>query len=137
MPENVLHILGTAQPDGTGIARIVCALAKSLDPDRYKVHACFLAGDGPLATELRSAGATVWSLDWPSGARDPVGAWHFWRSLASKEFAIIHQHFGGRTPRWLARSACGAKIVTHLHGNFLESGGTFWAIPVSGAWAQI
>lgn len=67
MPHNMLHILGTARPEGTGIARIVAALAKGLDAQRYKIHAWFLAGVGPLTAELQAAGAKVQVVDWPSG----------------------------------------------------------------------
>src|SRR5689334_16393827 len=104
MPKNVLHILGPAQSEGTGIARIVGALARGLDPERYKVHAWFLRGDGPLTTELQAAGAEVRVVDWHGGAYDPAGAWRFWQSLRGREFAIVHQHWGGRAPRWIARS---------------------------------
>jgi hypothetical protein len=44
MPHRVLHILGTAQPEGTGIARVVAALAlpcRELNPIR----------DGACATQ--------------------------------------------------------------------------------------
>ena len=44
MAHQVLHILGTAQPAGTGMARIVGALARGLNPERYRIHAWFLEG---------------------------------------------------------------------------------------------
>ena len=72
MPRDVLHLLGTAQPEGTSVARTVTALASGLDPERYRFSAWFLAGDGPLADELRAAGAQVRNLDWSGGARDPI-----------------------------------------------------------------
>jgi len=56
MPHEVLHILGTAQPEGAGIARIVAALACGLDPERYRITAWFLGGAGPLVDELAAAG---------------------------------------------------------------------------------
>jgi glycosyltransferase involved in cell wall biosynthesis len=115
MRRNVLHILGTAGSEGTGIARQVSAVTRSLDPDRYKVHVWFLAGDGPLASELRTAGARVSVFDWSCSAGDPVGAWRCWREIYSGHFAIIHQHFGGRFLRWLARGATRAKIINHRH----------------------
>jgi len=134
MPCQVLHILGTAQPEGTGIARIVSALASGLDPERYHVHVWFLGGDGPLAAELEAARARVRVIHWWRGARDPVGAWRFWRGLCGEEFSIVHQHFGGRSVRWLARAATRARIVLHLHGHVWESQGPSpVAIPVQGA----
>jgi glycosyltransferase involved in cell wall biosynthesis len=123
MAENVLHILGSAQPEGTGIARMVGALAKYMDRTRYTVHAWFLARDGPLVAELEAAGARVRCIDWPAGAGDPGGAWRFWQSCRSHTFAIIHQHFGGRAPRWIARWSSQAKVVAHLWGHLSESRG--------------
>jgi glycosyltransferase involved in cell wall biosynthesis len=121
IPHRVLHILGTAQPEGTGIARIVAALAGGLDPQRYRIHAWFLGGDGPLVDELAASGVQARALRWSRGAQDPAGAWRFWRSLRGQPFQIVHVHFGGRSVRWLARAGTRAKIVMHLHGRILES----------------
>jgi len=122
-PHNVLHVLGSAQPEGTGIARIVAAVAARLDPRRFRVHAWFLGGEGPLAKWLETAGVPVRTLDWQYGVRDPLGAWRFWWTLRREDFAIVHQHYGGRSVRWLARRATGASIVVHLHGRVVESKG--------------
>jgi glycosyltransferase involved in cell wall biosynthesis len=123
MAHNVLHILGSAQPESTGMVRIVRALAEGLDPERYRIHALFLAGAGPLVAALQQAGVPAGSLDWGHGVRDPVGAWRFWNSLRSQNFAIVHLHFGGRSVSGLARFAAQAKIVRHLHGRILEPRG--------------
>ncbi|MGA2631501.1 MAG: glycosyltransferase [Terriglobia bacterium] len=136
MPHRILHILGSAQAEGTSFARIVGALGRGLDPARYKLHACFLKGDGPLAAELEAAGVEVRVVDWTRGARDPVGTWRFWHSLRGERFAIMHQHYGGRAPRWLARRATGAKVITHLHGYILESRG-LETVPVSAQGADL
>jgi glycosyltransferase involved in cell wall biosynthesis len=122
MPIDILHVLGTAQPEGTGIARIVGALAAGLDPSRYHVHAWFLGPPGPLVDELRAAGATARSVPWPRGARDPLGAYRFWRSLRRHDFAIVHQHFGARSIRGVVSLSSAARIVLHLHGRISESG---------------
>ena len=66
MTHHVLHILGTARPEGAGITRIVSALAAGLDPARYHVHAWFLGGDGPLVAEVAATGATVRVIKWRS-----------------------------------------------------------------------
>ena len=71
MPAAILHLLGSAQPEGSGIARIVATLAAGLDPVKYQVHAWFLGPSGPLVEELQTAGATVRSMNWWGGARDP------------------------------------------------------------------
>ena len=123
MPHQVLHILGTAQSEGTGMARIVGALAQGLDPERYRLHAWFLEGPGPLVGMLQQAGMQASALDWWRGMRDPLGAWKFWRSLRHHKFAIVQLHFGGRSVVWLARAATHAKIIRHLHGRILEPGG--------------
>jgi glycosyltransferase involved in cell wall biosynthesis len=128
MPHNVLHILGTAQPQGMGIARIVSALARGLDPERYRIHACFLGEDGPLANVIKAAGAQVSNLRWQGGLRDPGGAWRFWRRWQGEKIAIVHVHFGGRFVLWLARASTHGKIVLHLHGSINESQGVEFAI---------
>jgi glycosyltransferase involved in cell wall biosynthesis len=123
MATHVLHILGSAQPESTGIARIVRSLALGLDPDRYHIHALFLARDGPLVNSLQQGGATANALDWSQGMRDPLGAWKFWRLLRRRRFDIVHLHYGGRSVSRLARAATNAKIIRHLHGRILESRG--------------
>lgn len=105
------------------MARIVGELARGLDPRRYCFHALFLAGGGPLVGALQQAGVQARSLDWWLGARDPVGAWKFWRSLRNQKFAIVQLHFGGRSVCRLARAATHAKIIRHLHGRILEPRG--------------
>jgi glycosyltransferase involved in cell wall biosynthesis len=133
-PKEVLHILGTAQPEGTSIAQIVRSLASGLDPTRYRLHAWFLSGHGPLMEDLGNAGIAVRSIDWPSGASDPAGAWRFWRAFEEQQFAIVHQHFGGRAPRYIAWWRSGAKIIVHLHCHFFEGRGAVpMAIRVQGA----
>jgi glycosyltransferase involved in cell wall biosynthesis len=123
MTRHVLHILGTAQPEGSSMVRIVRTLAGELDPARYRIHALFLQGDGPLVQTLQQAGVPASSLRWWRGMSDPLGAWKFWNSLRPQDFAIVHLHFGGRSVVSLARSATGAKIVRHLHGRILEPQG--------------
>jgi glycosyltransferase involved in cell wall biosynthesis len=105
------------------MVRIVSTLARGLDPARYRIHAWFLAGKGPLVDVLNQAGVQASALDWARGARDPWGAWQFWHGLRNQDFAIVHLHFGGRAVSSLARAASGAKIVRHLHGRILEPRG--------------
>src|SRR5713101_1240582 len=122
-PYHVLHILGTAQSEATGITRIVGAIANGVDPARFKVHAWFLAGDGPLVSELERSGVAVRVVPWRDGLRDPRGMWQFWRTLREDRFAILHQHVGGRAIRWVARASQGSRILVHLHGRILEAQG--------------
>ncbi len=105
------------------MVRIVRALAEGLDPDRYRVQALFLQGQGPLVETLQQAGVPAEGLKWWRGLRDPMGAVGFWSCLRGQHYAIVHLHFGGRSVSSLARHATGAKIVRHLHGRILEPRG--------------
>ncbi len=123
MPHRILHLLGTARPEGAGIARMVSGLARGLDPNRYRIHAWFLVDDGPLARELQASGAQVRIVPWRNGRREPLGAYRFWRALHSEKFALIHQHYGGRGPRLLARAGSAVRVLLHLHASTVESAG--------------
>jgi glycosyltransferase involved in cell wall biosynthesis len=116
MPRDILHVLGTAQDDGTGVARIVADLANGLDRKKYRLHAWFLGGPGPLVELLRSAGASARPIEWPRGARDPLGAGRFLRSFLAQDFALVQQHAGGRSLRSLVRLSSRSRIVVHVHG---------------------
>ncbi len=105
------------------MVRIVRTLAGNLDPERYRVHALFLQGWGPLVDMLQQANVHAGSLVWWRGLKDPMGAWKFWSSLRAQKFDIVHLHFGGRSVVSLGRSATHAKIVRHLHGRVLEPQG--------------
>lgn len=129
----VLQVLGTAQPAGTGIARIVRAVAAGLDPARYTVSVCFLDREGPLAGELRRLGLRVWTTPWDGTRRDPAGAWRFWRALRHERFDLIHQHAGGRSVRWLASSGKRTGTIVHLHGFDETAGVPARAVRIRGA----
>ena len=73
-----------------------------------------------MVTELELAGAAVRTIDWRRGARDPIGAFRFRCALSQRQFAIVHQHFGGRSVRWLVRSATPAYIIVNLHGELTD-----------------
>jgi glycosyltransferase involved in cell wall biosynthesis len=120
MPAAILHILGTGQPEGSGIARIVAGLATGLNPSKYHIHAWFLGPSGPLVDYVQAAGATARSLNWWRGARDPIGAYRFWRCLRNYDFAVVHQHFGARSIRRIIRMSCDARLIVHLHGSISE-----------------
>ena len=117
----VLHLLGTAHREGSGVARIVAELARGLSP-KYKLHAWFLESGGPLVDQLRDCGAEARWIDWPRGARDPLGAIRFWRQLRSTKFALVHQHWGARSIRQLVRTGTDAKTIAHIHGQIVETG---------------
>jgi glycosyltransferase involved in cell wall biosynthesis len=119
--KRILHLLGTAREEGTSVARIVQSLAQTLDPSRYRIEACFLDGDGPLAAEMARAGIAVDVLRWNGGMRNAAGAYRFLKRLAGRDYAIVHQHYGGRSAGWIARRATAARLVTHLHGRVIET----------------
>ncbi|MGH7428016.1 MAG: glycosyltransferase family 4 protein [Candidatus Methylomirabilaceae bacterium] len=114
-PHRVLHLLGTAGREGTAQVHFVLSLARGLDSRKYELHAWFLGGDGPLSHALSQAGVQVRAVPWEGVRRDPLGTVRFWRALRGGHYSIIHQHWGGRSVRWVAQKVTGARIVTHLH----------------------
>ena len=127
MPAAILHLLPTAQLEGTAPARIVASLASGLDREKYHVHAWFFGTPGPLLDDVRAAGATVRSINWLTGVRDPIGAYHFWRSIRNSSFQIVHQHCGGRAVCGLIRHFSDARLVGHLH--YLPKSGSVREVP--------
>src|SRR5581483_212025 len=119
-PRRVLHILGTADEKGAGVANIVCTLAKCLNPDRYLITALFLQPSGPLFRKLEDCGIRTSGTDFTG--RNLRSALRLWRALSRENVSIIHQHVGGNGVRYLARRATGAKLVVHLHGLVSEFG---------------
>jgi glycosyltransferase involved in cell wall biosynthesis len=113
--------MGSAQFEGSSIVGIVGALAHGLDSARYRLHACFLNGGGPLSLDLAAQGVHVHTMNWARGMRDLAGAWWFWRHLRPYKFDIVHQHWGGRTPRLLAGMLGNPSVIAHLHGHLSES----------------
>src|SRR5258707_10629231 len=99
MPKRVLHVLGTAQPKGTGIARIVSALARGIDPQKYTVKACFMGATGPLVESFQREGIPTRVIPWRHPHRDPLGLFSFARMVVNERFDIIHFHWGGRALR--------------------------------------
>ena len=94
-PRRVLHVLGTAEPAGFAIFRIVESLAVAVDPAMYEMHACFLR-PGELAERLQRSGVKTTCINWSGSIRDPWGLARYAALLRSAEFSIIHQHTGGR-----------------------------------------
>jgi glycosyltransferase involved in cell wall biosynthesis len=114
-PIGVLHVLGTAEPGGTGISEMVRTLSKQLDPSEFELVACYLGTSGPWTARLNELGVAAFEVPWTSPT-DILGAWRFWRFLRSRRVDVLHIHYGGRSVRWLARAATGAGVIVHLHG---------------------
>ena len=129
MPRKVLHILETALPIGQGLASIVEALGRRLDPQEYELHAWFLEDEGPLADDLRAAGVRVECLRWKGTRFDPLGAMRFARMLRRARFDILHQHAGGRTIPYLAHWLTGTRTIVHLHSRVSEPQGVEPVVP--------
>lgn len=123
MTHRILHLLGNGELEGTSVVRTVASLARCMDAGRYRIHAWFLGNDGPLVGALREIGVQTAVVRWRAGIRDPRGALRFWNKLHGTDFAIVHQHFGGRSVRWMVRRASRAKIIVHLHGRVHEASG--------------
>ena len=119
---DVVHVLGTAQAAGAGIARVVVPLARHLDPNRFRLHAWFLDGHGPLADELEAAGARVRCLGGNAGVGHQRGLLRFACELFRVRPALVHFHVGGRSLRAVAKLS-GALRVVHLHGYIVEHDG--------------
>lgn len=122
MAYRVLHLLGSAQPEGSGIFHFVSGLARGLDPKRFRVEAWFLGEDGPLAKQMADSGAGVRVIPW-RGVQDLAGGLKFWSALRVEQFDLIHQSLWGRRVSWMARRASRARLILHLHSNVPESRG--------------
>lgn len=120
MVPRVLHVLPTAQWDGTAVARMVAALARPL-AQAWEVRACFLGHEGPLMEMLQAAGVPVAITHWNGAATDLAGAWRFQHLLRRERPRIVHYHAGGRLLRWLVRATTGAALVVHVHGRICEA----------------
>ncbi len=123
MRRTVLHILGTAELGGTGIARVVIASAQALRGLDYEVAATFMDGDGPLVGRLIEAGIPADTVYW-GGARNLRGDWRVWRHLRQRAPDIVHQHFGGGYLRAIMRAAGVPRVIAHFHSHGTEQG---WA----------
>jgi glycosyltransferase involved in cell wall biosynthesis len=119
MRRTVLHILGTADVGGTGIARIVIASAMALRGLDFDVRATFMDGDGPLIGRLIEAGIPADAVYW-GGARNVAGGLRVWRHLRQTAPDIVHQHFGGGYLRTIVRAAGVPRVIAHFHSHGTE-----------------
>lgn len=115
-----VHIVKNAQPECTGIARIIADLGMRSRAYGYETAVLFL-GDGPLMEMMRKAGIAATVAPWAADRKDPGGAWRVWRELRKSRPAIAHLHHGGRLPRIICRLAGAQAVVQHVHGQMNES----------------
>lgn len=118
----ILHVLGTADLAGKAICRIVEDLAAGLDPEKYRIEACFLRS-GEFIERFTSRGIKSTCIDWSGSATDPLGAARYASLLLSGKFDLIHQHTGGRFLTQMSRTVASARIVRHVHGRAFEDTG--------------
>jgi glycosyltransferase involved in cell wall biosynthesis len=119
-----IHIVKNAQPECTGICRIVTGLAKHLSPLGYQISVLFL-GPGPLELGMRDAGIPATTVPWDGSRSDLAGAWRVWSWLRKHPAEIVHSHHGGLAVRAACRLAGIHAVVQHIHSRILENkGGT-------------
>lgn len=120
-PRTVLHVLGSSSAAGTAQVRIVSALAREINPERYWLRAWFIEDAGPLAAELAGLGIETRQLSY-RGATDLRGLFRAACGLRAGHPAIVHLHVGGGSLAWLAHWVTGTPVVVHLHGSHGEDG---------------
>lgn len=114
-----VHILKNAQPECTGIARIVADLARHSGAYGYQASILFL-GDGPLVTAMQDAGIRATAIPWTGHRGDLAGAWRVWRWMRKHPSEIAHLHRGAGALRLLCHLAGAGAVVQHIHGPTLE-----------------
>lgn len=120
---NCVHILKNAQPECTGICRIVAGMAKHAHSSGYEISVLFL-GEGPLLGMMKEMGVSAGAISWSARRSDLRGAWRMWRWLRKHPAEIAHVHHGGFAVRALCRLAGVRVVVQHVHGRIVESNGS-------------
>lgn len=132
-----IHVVKSAQPECTGICRIITSLAKSAKQHGYNLSVVFLT-DGPLRGEMSAAGINVHVISWKGTWKDFPGAVRavFW--LRRNRPEIVHLHFGGRAVRAICKLGGAHIVIQHIHGRGDETTGeTQKILSVPGADAVI
>ncbi len=119
---NCVHILETAQPECSGICRMIADIAKYARSSGYEISVLFLR-EGPLVAAMRDAGISASAVSWTAGRGDLAGAWRVRRWLREHPAQIAHLHHGGRSVRTVCRLAGVAAVVQHVHGRIFEPSG--------------
>lgn len=129
----IVHVIGTASQEGTGILRLVDALAGGAEARGLETEYWFLGGPGALLERRLGGGQRAVALEWDGTRYDPLGVLRFAAQLVRRRPGLVCQHSGGRLVRRLA-GLMGARVVLHVHGYVWESQGTDpVAIPGGGA----
>lgn len=112
-PVRVLHLLGTGRAGG--VETFVLDLARHIDHRRIHLSVCILGAGGPVADELRTAGAAVHVLG-AAGNRKLRDVLTYYRYVRSGRFDVLHANVGGRLLRYLGRLAGCRVVLAHVHG---------------------
>ena len=132
-----VHVVQSAQPECTGICRIIEGLAKHSADYGYEILVLFLE-DGPLKSKLSDAGISALVAPWRGTLLDPIGAIRVWSRLRRIRPSIVHIHWGGRKVRALCKASTGARIIQHIHARIDEAtGAILHKINVAGSDAVI
>lgn len=117
-----IHLVQSAEPECTGICRVVMGLAKYIEPQGYELRVLFLA-DGPLRAEMSSAGISADCISWNGTFKDLLGAIRVCLWLRRNRPKIAHLHWGGRAVRAICRLGGAKVVVQHVHGRINEATG--------------
>ena len=115
-----VQIVKNAQPECTGICRIVIGLARSTADFGYETSVLFL-GEGPLVADVRKEGIRASVVSWDGGRRELTGAWKAWNWLRRERIDIVHSHHGGLMVRAVCRAGGVNAVVQHVHSRILEN----------------
>ena len=115
--QNVLHIVEDLKIGG--LERVVAAIVRGLDANKYNPQVWCLAGGGAVAEELIRAGIPVKILGMCS-YHNPLNIIKLSRLLKQSKIDIIHTHgyFGGTFGRLAAILAGTPFIVAHVHTQY-------------------
>ncbi|MFZ0395931.1 MAG: glycosyltransferase family 4 protein [Terracidiphilus sp.] len=114
-----IHLVKSAQPECTGICRIIMGLAKYAEPNGYECRVLFFA-DGPLKAQMSAAGISAHAIPWNGTFQDVVGAVRVCLWLRRKGADLAHLHWGGRAVRAICRLGGAPAVVQHVHGRINE-----------------
>ncbi len=114
-----IHLVQSAQPECTGICRIIMSLGKYAGPHGYDVNVLFLA-DGPLKGQMQAVGIGAGVISWNGTPRDLVGAVRLFLWLRRNRAAIVHLHSGGRMLRAICKLSGANVVIQHVHGRINE-----------------
>ena len=110
-----MHVVKSAQPECTGICRIVNSLAKYAKQHGYDISVVFLA-DGPLRAQMSAAGTNAHVVSWKGTFTDVPGAVRAGLWVRKNGPEIVHLHFGGRIVRAICKLGGADVVVQHIHG---------------------